>query len=114
MKRPAGPGALADRGRSAEPVVLLLRRARAARVTVTRTPRGALALDIPPDVDTLAPALRACEAHLLALFNWHSAPVAAPAPCLLCNAPALLRDPAEHRPAHKVCVDALLRPASPT
>lgn len=88
--------------------MLLLHRARAAGVTLTRTPRGTLALEIPPEADPLAPALHAAEAHLLALFDWRRAPVAGPLPCLICRRPALLRDPAEHRPAHKVCVDVLL------
>jgi hypothetical protein len=95
----------------AEPVILLLQRARAARVTVGRTARGALTLDIPPQAANLAPTLHAREPQLLALFDWHRAPVAQPAPCLLCRRPALLRDPVDHRPAHKVCVDALLHNA---
>jgi hypothetical protein len=92
----------------AEPVILLLQRARAVGVTVGRTGRGALVLDIPPRAAGLAAALHACEPQLLALFDWRRAPVAQRAPCLLCRRPALLRDPADHRPAHKVCVDDLL------
>jgi hypothetical protein len=94
--------------------VLLLRRAREAEVIVARSVRGTLALDIAPEADTFAPALLACESHLLALFDWRRAPGAGPAPYPLCHAPALPRDPAEHRPAHQVCVDALLHGASDT
>ena len=98
-----------------EPATLLLRRARAAGVTVFRTPnpKGALALDIPPDAAALAAELREREQQLSALFDWRHAPVAKPAPCLLCHRPALLRDPAEQLPAHKVCVDQLLDGSAP-
>lgn len=95
-----------------EPVTLLLRRSRAAGITVSRTPKGGLALEIPPDADALGAQLREREHQLSALFDWRRAPVTKPAPCLLCQRPALLRDPAEQLPAHKVCVDALLH--SPT
>jgi hypothetical protein len=97
--------------------VALLARARAAGIAVVRTGKGALALDVPPHAADLAGLLRAREAQVLALFNWRSAVVAEPAPCLLCARPVLLRDPAERRPAHKVCVDVLLhigdKPAGP-
>ncbi|HTJ70250.1 MAG TPA: hypothetical protein VL551_22120 [Actinospica sp.] len=91
-----------------EPTTLLLRRARDAGVSISRTPKGALALEIPPDAETLAATLREREQHLTALFDWRQAPVTQPAPCLLCQRPAMLRDPADHLPAHKVCVDELL------
>jgi hypothetical protein len=91
-----------------EPLVLTLRRARAAGITVSRTPKGALALDMPSDADALGAELRGREQDLLALFDWRRADLARPAPCLLCSRPALLREPAEAQPAHKVCVDQLL------
>ena len=102
-----------DPTRHGEPAVLLLRRARAAGVTVSRTPKGALSLESPPTVDALAATLRECEQDLLALFDWRRAHLARPAPCLLCERPALLRDPAEQQPAHKVCVDQLLHRSAP-
>lgn len=92
-----------------EPITLLLRRARAAGVTISRTPKGAVVLDIPPATAGLAAELREREQQFTALFDWRRAPVARPAPCLLCTRPALLRDPVDHSPAHKVCVDLLLR-----
>lgn len=98
---------------SHEPVVLLARRARAAGVIITRTTKGAPALEIPPGADALAALLREREQHLAALFDWRHAPVTTPAPCLLCQRPALLRDPAEHQPAHKVCVDVLFSDPMP-
>ena len=91
-----------------EPVTLLLRRARAAGVTISRTAKGTVALDIPHSAAALTAELREREQHLAALFDWRHAPVTQPAPCLLCGRPALLRDPADHSPAHKVCVDQLL------
>lgn len=81
-----------------EPTTLLLRRARDAGVSISRTPKGALALEIPPDAETLAATLCEREQHLTALFDWRQAPVAQPAPCLLCQRPAMLRDPADHLP----------------
>lgn len=91
-----------------EPLVLTLRRARAAGITVARTLKGALTLDIPPGAEVLGAELREREQQVAALFDWRRAPVVKPAPCLLCRRPALLRDPAEQLPAHKVCVDLLL------
>ena len=91
-----------------EPIILLLRRARAAGVTVSRTAKGAVVLDIPPAAGGVAVELREREQQVAALFDWRRAPVTRPAPCLLCDRPALLRDPADHSPAHKVCVDQLL------
>jgi hypothetical protein len=100
--------------RGAEPVVALLGRAHAAGVAVSRTGKGSLVLEVPPHAADLAAALRTRERAVLALFTWRSAVVAEqPAPCLLCARPALLRDPAERRPAHKVCVDALLQISAP-
>jgi len=96
-----------------EPATLLLRRARSAGVTISRTPKGALALDIPPSATALTAELHEREQQLAALFDWRRAPVTNPAPCLLCHRPALLRDPAEQLPAHKVCVDLLLHSSAP-
>lgn len=93
---------------SREPVVILARRAHAAGVVISRTPKGPVALEIPPGADALAAELRHREQQLGALFDWSHATVAAPAPCLLCQRPAVLRDPADRLPAHKVCVDQLL------
>lgn len=98
--------------RRGEPVVVLLARAHAAGVAVSRTRKGALVLDVPSHAANLAAALRARETQVLALFTWRSALVAEPAPCLLCALPALLRDPAERSAVHKVCVDALLDPSA--
>lgn len=91
-----------------EPIALLLRRARAAGVTISRTAKGAVALDIPRNAAALGVQLRGREQQIAALFDWRHALVGQPAPCLLCASPALLRDPAEGQPAHKVCVDRLL------
>ena len=91
-----------------EPLILTLQRARAAGVTISRTAKNVVTLDIPPDATEPAAALHGREQQISALFDWRQAPVTKPAPCLLCTRPALLRDPAEHTPAHKVCVDALL------
>jgi hypothetical protein len=92
-----------------EPVILLIRRARRAGVTVSRTAKGAVAFDIPAGAAELAAELREREQQVAALFDWRHATVAQPAPCLLCARPALLRDPADQLPAHKVCADRLLR-----
>jgi hypothetical protein len=93
---------------SGEPLVLLLARARAAGVALTRPGKGTLDFQAPDGAAELAALLRKREPGLLASFDWRGAGVAEPAPCLLCGRPALLRDPAERAPAHKMCVDALL------
>lgn len=96
--------------RRGEPIVITLARAHAAGVAVSRTGKGTLVIDAASGASAadLAALVRAREQQVLALFDWRRAIVADPESCLLCARPALLRDPAEHCAAHKVCVDVLL------
>lgn len=97
------------------PILDLINRARTAGVLVGRGADGTLTLRAPEAAAPLAKQLRQRQADVLALFDWRRARVADdPQPCLLCHRPAILRDPVEHRPAHKVCVDRLIRPAAAT
>jgi len=93
-------------------LVNLVAQGHRAGVQIGRAPDGSLLLRAPKPAAPLARQLRAREAEVLQLWDWRPAPVAEPAPCLLCGRPAILRDPVEHRPCHKVCIDPLLRPAS--
>lgn len=92
-------------------VTALVAEACAVGVQIGYTADGALTLRAPKIAAPLARALRARETEVLKLFDWTHARVAEAAPCALCHRPAILRDPAESRPCHKVCVDALIRPS---
>ena len=94
-------------------LVSLVREARRAGVQFDRAPNGSLLLRAPKLAAPLAKMLRAREEDVVKLYDWSHASVSESAPCVLCRQPAILRDPAEDRPCHKVCVDALLRPAQP-
>ena len=95
------------------PLIALLAQAQAAGVRIGRSDEGGVTLRAPKAAGALAKQLRAREADLLALLDWRRARIADdPQPCLICRRLAILRDPAEHRPAHKVCVDRLIRPAA--
>lgn len=96
----------------AAPIIALLAEACAAQVEISRDARGALLLRAPQDAVTLGRRLRVREADVLRLFDWTQAVLDDPAPCVLCHRPAMLRDPVERRPCHKVCVDRLLRRAA--
>lgn len=97
----------------ATPLVALLVQARTLDITFGLRADGGLRIDTPKSAATFARALRARDADVLALFDWRRARVADdPQPCLICHRPAILRDPAEHRPAHKMCVDRLIRPST--
>lgn len=99
---------------SARPsLVIRLSEARAAGIDVGRTAYGALTLRAPREAVPLATALRLREADVLALYDWTRAVVADAQPCLLCSRPALLRDPVDHQPCHKICVDVLIRCDAP-
>lgn len=50
--------------------------------------------------------------ELAALRDWRRTSLGLPAPCILCRRPALLREPIERHPCHKVCADALLHQAA--
>lgn len=93
----------------ATPTVILLQRARRAGIRLGRRTGGGLAIHTTAASDTLARAVRARDAEVLRLADWHHATVAAqPAPCVLCARAAILRDPVDGVPCHKVCVDELL------
>jgi len=92
----------------APPVVLLLLEARAAGVRVGLNERGGLTLRAKELAADLAVALRAREVQVLALYDWTRARMGEAQPCALCGKPALLRDPVDQRPCHKVCVGRLL------
>lgn len=96
----------------AAPVVSLLAEACAAQVEISRDARGALLLRAPQNAVALARRLRDRQAEVLLLFDWTHAALDESAPCVLCGRPALLRDPADRRPCHKVCVDRLLHRAA--
>lgn len=91
-------------------ITSLISQACAVGVQIGHAADGELTLRAPKIAGPLARALRAREFEVLQLFNWTHARVAEPAPCVLCRRPAILRDPVENRPCHKVCVDALIRP----
>jgi hypothetical protein len=93
------------------PLVRLVADAAEAGVVIARGEHGSLTLRAPRESIALAKQLRARDIAVLGLYDWRHAAVAEPKPCLLCRLPAILRDPVEHRPAHKVCVDLLIRPA---
>lgn len=95
-------------------LVLLLRQAHEIGITVSQRPDRTIAIRTKASTVTVARALRTREADLAQLHDWSHAAVRDPEPCVLCGRPAILRDPVESRPCHKVCVDALLRTATPT
>lgn len=93
----------------ATPLVALLVQARTLDITFGVRADGSLRIDTPKSAASFARALRARDADVLALFDWRRAGTGDPAPCLICRRPAILRDPVEHRPAHKTCVDRIIR-----
>jgi hypothetical protein len=96
-----------------EPLVLLVARAVNAGVRIGRSRAGALTLNGRTEEGrALGEQLRAREADVLQLYDWYHARLDEPERCLLCGQYAILRDPVEHRPCHKVCINALIRPAS--
>jgi hypothetical protein len=95
----------------AGPLVALVAEAVAAGVLIDRGANGVLTLKAPKSAGPLAKQLRARQSEVLQLFDWHRAQLGDPLPCLLCGQPALLRDPVDRRPCHKVCVDQLLNAA---
>lgn len=97
-----------------EPFVRAIARAVDRGVEFARKSDGELYIAAPPDAVHLGRGLRVRAEDILKLYDWRSAGVADPRPCALCREPAILRDPVENRPCHKVCVDALLRAATPT
>lgn len=98
----------------ATPLVALLVQARSLDITFGVRADGSLRIDTPKSAAAFARALRTRDVDVLALFDWHRAGIGDPAPCLICHRTALLRDPVEHRPAHKACVDRLIRAAAAT
>ena len=97
----------------ATPLIRLVAQAVAAGVTIGHSEHGALTLTgTALEGRALAKQLRTHDIAVLGLYDWRHAVVADPQPCLLCGRPAILRDPVDNRPAHKVCVDDLIRPAS--
>jgi len=90
------------------PIVTLMAQAAAAGVRVQRTREDHLDILGPPAAAPVAKLVRSRAAEVLRLFDWTHAAVTAPAPCLLCEKPAILRDPANSKPCHKVCADATL------
>lgn len=95
-----------------EPTVTLIARAAGAGVRFARTRAGSLEVTGPESARGLISAVRARAESVLKLFDWSHALVLDPASCLLCTRPSFLRDPADRQPAHKVCVDSILRPAA--
>lgn len=96
----------------ATPLVSLLDQARTLGITLGVRADGSLRIDTPKSAASFARSLRARDADVLTLFDWRRASLGDLAPCVICHRPALLRDPVEHRPAHKVCVDRIIRPAA--
>lgn len=93
----------------ATPLVLLVQQAHQIGVRVERRRDGSLGIRTGAAADTVARALRARDVEVLRLFDWTGAQLGDPAPCLLCGGPAMLRDPVDGRPCHKVCADRLIR-----
>jgi len=96
----------------ANPLMLLVQQAREVGIGIARRPDGTLAIRTTAATDSVARALRARDQDVLRLYDWTRAGAADPAPCLLCGRPALLRDPVDGRPCHKVCADAILHAKS--
>ncbi len=98
-------------------LVDLVVQARKAGVVIARGRNGGLEIEGPRAAAAYAMTLRERDADVLALYDWHGAQLGEPQPCRLCGALAILRDPVDRRPCHKVCVDRLLieaaRPAPP-
>lgn len=90
------------------PIVALMAQAAAVGVRVQRISEDHLDILAPPAAAPAAKLVRSRAAEVLRLFDWTHAAVAAPAPCLLCQRPAMLRDPVDSKPCHKVCADAAL------
>ncbi|MGH6654096.1 MAG: hypothetical protein ACRDVE_02690 [Actinocrinis sp.] len=89
-------------------LVDLVAAARYAGVRIERTAEGPLGLKARERAARYARALRQREADVLALYDWTHADTGDPKPCALCGKSAILRDPVERRPCHKVCSDRLL------
>lgn len=98
----------------ATPLMLLIRYAHEAGVEITRRPDYTLKILTPDSADSIARAVRSRDQDVLKLYDWSHAGVGDPMPCLLCERSALLRDPVEGRPCHRVCCDAILRPEGTT
>lgn len=107
----------------ADTLITLLGRARAAGIALSRHPDGGLRIQAPATAAPIAKALRARQDDVLPLLgalqqnpvvlNWRDAWLADdPAPCVICRRPALLRDPHDNRPMHKVCAEQLLTEAT--
>jgi predicted RNase H-like nuclease len=93
----------------AAPLVILVAQSRRAGVVMERARDGALGIRAPREAGALAKQLRAREVDVLQLFDWYHARLGEPEPCLLCGQPAILRDPVENRPCHKVCCGQIVR-----
>lgn len=98
---------------SADPLIRAVSRAVRAGVELSRNPDGTLEITAPPESVYLGRALRAREADILALGDWRRADVAESARCILCGGSAMLRDPIDKAPCHKVCWDSLWISAAP-
>lgn len=72
-----------------EPLVILVRRVSAARLRLTRSPDGGLAIRGPRSRADLAAQLRARQADVVLLFDWSHARLDEPKPCVICRRPAL-------------------------
>lgn len=93
----------------ATPLLLIIQQAHQIGVRLQRHHDGSLGIRTNAAADAVARALRARDQDVLRLYDWTRAGTADAAPCLLCGRPALLRDPVDGRPCHKVCCDALTR-----
>ena len=92
------------------PLIVLVAEAAVAGVIIGRGEHDSLTVRAPREAAPFARLLRSREVAILGLFDWRHAAVGDLQPCLICHRPAMLCDPVEARPAHKVCVDALIRP----
>jgi hypothetical protein len=92
----------------ATPLVLVVQQAHQLGIRLTKRRDGSIAIRTTAATDTVARALRSRDAAVLRLYDWSRARLDDPAPCLLCSRSAMMRDPVDGRPCHKVCVGPLL------
>lgn len=103
------------------PLIKTLIEARAAGLVLRRGPDGKLIVRGPRAAEDTVRAVLARKAEILAHYvdlysgsvdclNWRSARVADRAKrCILCSGWAILRDPVDNLPTHKVCAEQQLR-----
>ncbi len=102
------------------PLLDLLASARRAGLLLGRREDGQLLIRGPREHEPLVRSLLVRKAEVLAILavydgtvtglDWrHARALDKKQPCALCRRPALLIEPYDNRPAHKVCAEAAIR-----